>query len=366
MNIKLFLRKQSNGFTLVELLVVIAIIGILIGMLLPAVQQVREAARRTECANNLRQLGIACHSYESALKSFPDGLYCSDADNNDTGTPYSLVWYGHTVFAKILPYLEQGNVYNRFDLGLSAVAAKSNTVDSNGNHGIDANVDEIPTAAVIPSFLCPSDALEINPVFLDWNSTGYSQGWHGMTSYLANGGTHSTYFRDYGMQDNGVFYMTGPGSLPGSQSQTPNLEKNAKPCRIGQIYDGTSNTLLFGERYHFDPHFDRILHDGSFAYSRYAIAEWGTWGWIGGGNGTTHVFGSTRLDAPINYQTPEDASANYSNVNIRMSAYGSGHPGGANFGLSDGSVRFVPETIDAITFQAISTREEGEPISIDF
>ena len=83
--------NRHNGFTLVELLVVIAIIGILIGMLLPAVQQVREAARRTSCANNIRQLAIASHNYESALQEFPSGLYASDAEE-DSSSPYFLRW----------------------------------------------------------------------------------------------------------------------------------------------------------------------------------------------------------------------------------------------------------------------------------
>ena len=364
MNLKT--QRKSHAFTLVELLVVIAIIGILIGMLLPAVQQVREAARRTACANNIRQLGIACHNYESTHGEFPDGIYLSDSDSTDSGNPYTLRWYGYTVYARLLPFMEQNAVASQFNFGLSADNAKSNTLDSNGDFGIGANKDEIVTAVAIASFLCPSDAIAENPVFLDWDSSGYSQGWHGMTSYLANGGTHSTYFGDADMQSNGVFYMTGPGSKPFGPSQV-NLSTNEKPCRIGDIFDGTSNTLLFGERHHFDPTFDRVMHfESSQTHSRYPIAKWGAWGWIGGGNGTTHIFGSTRFDAPINYQTPEDATANFSNVNIRLSAYGSGHPGGANFNFSDASVRFLNQTLDAISFQAISTREEGEVISIDF
>ena len=328
------LPRRRNGFTLVELLVVIAIIGILIGMLLPAVQQVREAARRTSCANNIRQLALATHNYESSFQEFPDGLWVSEADSSDTGSPYQLTWYGHTVFVKLLPYMEQTNLFDRFNLRRTAQDAKSNTVDSAGNYLDDAIVAEVNTAQVIESYICPSDVVDDTPVLLDWNSQGYSQGWHGITSYLANGGTHSTYFGDADMQDNGTFYMTGPGSDPFDQA---NLEPNAKSCRMGQMTDGTSNTIMFGERYHFDPNFDQILHEGGFAYSRFPIRKWGAWGWIGGGNGTSHIFGSSRIDAPINYQTPPDAMANYTNVNIRLSAFGSGHPAGANFAFSDGS-----------------------------
>ncbi len=355
-------NSTRDGFTLVELLVVIAIIGILIGMLLPAVQQVREAARRTSCSNNIRQLGLAVHNYEGALGRFPDGLWTSEADNGETGSPYLLTWYGHTVYTKILPYMEQANLHDRFNLRLSADDAKSNTVDDAGNYLENAVVSEVNTAVEIKSFVCPSDIVE-GPVLLDWDSRGYSQGWHGITSYLCNGGTHSTYFGDTDMQDNGTFYMTGPGSDPFDQ---PNLEPNAKACEMASIIDGTTNTFLFGERYHFDPNFDEILHAGTFAYSRYPIKKWGAWGWIGGGNGTSHIFGSTRLDAPINYITPPDADANYSNVNIRLSAFGSGHPGGANFCLSDGSVNYISETINMVTYQALSTRGEGEVIVDDY
>ncbi len=108
-------NRRRDGFTLVELLVVIAIIGILIGMLLPAVQNVRAAARRTSCSNKLRQLGLAVQNYEGAFGRYPDGIWMPRADNTDSGTPYRLVYYGHNVFTKLLPYIEQNNIYDRFN-----------------------------------------------------------------------------------------------------------------------------------------------------------------------------------------------------------------------------------------------------------
>jgi len=357
--------NRHNGFTLVELLVVIAIIGILIGMLLPAVQSVREAARRTSCANNIRQLAIASHNYESALQEFPSGLYASLSEE-DSSSPYFLRWWGHSMFTQLLPFMEANNVYDRFDLTRNVTAAKSNTLDSNGDYQETAIIEEVATAAVIQSFICPSDVLDEQVVYLDWDSSaGYSAGWHGMTSYIGNGGTNSTYFLDPTMQADGMFFMTGPGSKP-SNSQV-NLIQNQKPSTMASVQDGTSNTFLFGERYHSDRNFDDILHFNSSATrSRYPIGKWGAWGWIGGGNGTTALFGSTRLDAPINYTTPNDAPDSFSSVNVRMSAFGSGHAGGANFVFTDGSTRFVNENVDSVTYQSLSTRKEGEVILEDF
>lgn len=345
------LKTKRNGFTLIELLVVIAIIGILVGLLMPAVQSAREAARRTSCLNNLRQVALAAMNYESSFKSLPPGLH-----QNSSSSPNRF--WGHTVFLRILPYMEQQNVYDLWNFGENWTAADSNALDTSGNRTRNA-----ATAAVVPTYVCPTDQIQNNPAELDYVGTGYSIGWFGISSYVACAGTYSTYFGDNTMQDDGPFFMTGPNSKPFSGQV--NLEPNAKPARLATILDGQSNTILFGERYHFDVNFDQILHYTSpVKHSRYPIAKWGAWGWYGGGNGTTHAFASTFV--PINYKTPATAAQNFANVNLRMSAFGSGHPAGANFALSDGSTRFVTQTIDMVTYQALSTKQGREVIAGEY
>ncbi len=335
---------KRAGFTLVELLVVIAIVAILIGLLLPGVQSVREAARRMTCQNHLKQLALATHHFESARRSFPPGL-----TTFVNGRPRD--WYGETLFVHLLSSIEQTGLAGRWDGSGSYEAAIRNTRDPDDP---DLESTEAVSATTVAVFLCPSDLMDRNPVHLDYRRTGYSSGWFGMTSYLGNGGTHSTYFRDADMQSDGVFFMTGPESRPGAYQRF--LRPNETPTRFADITDGTSQTLLLGERFHHDPAFDTRLHETSTRYSRYPIAKWGVWGWTGGGNGTTHVLGSTRV--PPNYRTPENVPPSYAAVNLRMSAFGSGHVGGVNFALCDGSVRFVDDAINLAVYRALSTKRE--------
>ncbi|QDV64286.1 DUF1559 domain-containing protein [Crateriforma conspicua] len=343
---------KRNGFTLVELLVVIAIIGILVALLLPAVQSARGAARRMSCQNNMKQLGLAAHNFESTYKKFPPGL--TTFVNNSPRD-----WYGNTVFTYILPYLEQQSIYDKWDWSDTYEAAQNNTSDP-----LDPTIKSVDAASaqVVPTYLCPSDVAPETVFELDYDVTGYATGYFSLCSYLANGGTHSTYFRDTDMQDDGMFFMTGDDSQPESYQRF--LEDGKAPARFADCIDGTSQTFLFGERFHYDQFFDAKLHNVSRKYSRYPINRWGAWAWTGGGNGTTHVFGSTRV--PPNYQTPEDAPSSYASVNLRMSAFGSGHVGGTNFAFTDGSVAFISDSINMVTYQALSTKSGREILDEEY
>ena len=356
--------RPRNGFTLVELLVVIAIIGILIGMLLPAVQQVREAARRTSCANNIRQIALACHNYESAFGEFPDGFYQVDhqelvtagvatpESSSPSGNPYTIRYFGHTVFAKILPYVEQNNVYDLWDFTDHADNAKQNSVNP-----VTGLLDQgAPSAADIPVYVCPSDGFEQTVVELDVTGTARPLGWFGVTSYAGNLGTFSGYFGDQDLQDNGIMFFTGPNSQ--AFSSQSNLVDDADPTEMGSIIDGTSNTIMFGEKYHRDQVFDDVLVPSR---SRYPIAKVAAWGWFGGGRGHNHVLGSSRV--PINYELPEGTPDDWEPKDERLSAFGSGHPGGANFAFSDGSTTFLRETLDQVTYQFLCTRQGGEVVT---
>ncbi|MCI0681422.1 MAG: DUF1559 domain-containing protein [Gemmataceae bacterium] len=339
---------KRAAFTLIELLVVIAIIAILIALLVPAVQKVRAAAARVQCGNNLKQIAMAAHLYHNSNKTFPPGL-TTYKDKPFWG------WHGNTVFSYLLPYIEQTAISSKWDYSHASIkSAIKNCRDPNN---FTESKDAL-SAQAIPIYICPADSVPQNPTRLDWSDWGYSTGWFGITSYVGNGGTYSTYFRDPGMQANGMFFMTGPDSKP--ESFQVFLQPNMTPANITAVTDGTSNTLLFGERFHEDPVFDQLLHfQAATKYSRYPIAKWGAWGWTGGGNGTTHVLASSRVR--INYMVPQGSTASFATVNIRMSAFGSGHPSGANFAFADGSVRFVTDSINIIVFRNISTRAGGEP-----
>ncbi len=306
-------RNPSFGFTLVELLVVIAIIGILVALLLPAVQAAREAARRMSCTNNVKQLALAVHNYHDVHKVFPPGSMTSnkiDFNNSNwctsgTGDQSRASW---TVL--ILPFIEGQNQYARFDFG-SAFTSTSNLP------GVAANHTEFNTNN--PNFQCPSDP----------NSSSSNN--------------NCCYF---GVQ--------GGGSSPACTSQSGQRVHYLNGAlihngRIGfsGLTDGTSNVFLIGEtRY-------QLTRGGR---SDGIIAGWASAAKIDS-SGMPLVCAAAQEQ--INSVPGHGGKMDTLNVQTRL--FGSFHPGGCNFAMGDGSVHFMTQTIDLTVYRQAAVRDDGLP-----
>jgi prepilin-type N-terminal cleavage/methylation domain-containing protein/prepilin-type processing-associated H-X9-DG protein len=314
--------RTPRGFTLIELLVVIAIIAVLIGLVLPAVQKVREAANRIQCLNNLKQIALAAHNYHGDQGKFPTGAHLPDyVGDRPTG--------GTNLWVELLPYIEQDNLYEKWDPN-----------DNRNNVGGGTNATQ---ARVIKLLICPSDPLPHRVVpFTAPVAPPWSWGFYGMSSYGGNAGQRSFPVFPEGncppMTRDGIFYFDS--------------------CvRFADITDGTSNTFLFGERNHRDPQFDRqqaIVYPG-----RSLIGQVGRWACVAGYGDMANVTLSAAT--PINYQVPP--GGDLSTVLDRLCTFGSGHPGGANFAFADGSVRFLNNATPPATLRALSTRNVGEVVA---
>src|SRR5262245_41249024 len=315
---------RRRGFTLVELLVSIAIIGVLLALLLPAVQKVREAANRIACANNLRQIALATHDFHDTNNRFPTGAHPPVYVG---GVPTR----GTNLWVELLPYFEQDNLHDAWD-----------PRDNRKNVAGERNAT---TAHVLNLLLCPSDQLTQTVVQAKGGpGASWAQGFYAMSSYGGNAGTRSMPAGNPpafpGISRDGIFWLDS--------------------CvRILDITDGTSNTLLFGERYHRDPAYDdRLPH---FFPGLAPIEYVGRWGWLLAPGVMAQV--TLQSAAPINYRMPADGGS--SALMDRICAFGSGHVQGANFAFADGSVSFKSDSMPVRTLQALSTRAGGEVASGD-
>lgn len=308
---------RNRGFTLVELLVVIAIIGVLVALLLPAVQSARESARRMKCSNQLKQFGLAMHNYEDTHKTFPAGHMFRggfDGDPNDADGGSGFGWG-----TAILPYMEQGGLYNQFNFGFPITA---NT----------AAVRNLPTAQThLPNFGCPSDLKPKN--WTDGQVTNSAT-----SSYKACGTSYDSW------QGGAV------GALPNRAQFNGFFDRdNRPPLRMAEITDGTSNQFMITEA---------------------------RWKMDANGRNRGRIFGaSDQADGAVgasnalmlNGQWQMNWTAEEGNPQPHRTA-SSNHPSGCMFGMGDGAVRFVSENIQhtatAYNANRVFATPQGQPYGL--
>ena len=328
-------RTGKLGFTLVELLVVIAIIGILIGMLLPAVQQVREAARRTSCSNNLRQLTLAMHNYESAFGEFPPGVVSLDVDDHAPGTVF---WsHGFSWNTMILPQMEQQNQYD-------VLSDLSNRFSQPRWWGGTPWQDHAKTS--FGTFICPSCPMQtINP------KRGGGGG-HAKSNYVGVIGPKSAWNQDQITDLNQISNtQSGPVSTDEQRVrlQYPGVLFVNSEVTFGQISDGASNMYLLGER-------DGKIMGMDSSGNEYQRAA-STWCGVDAVTWVDNHLGPTSADPQW---TLNSVAIGFKEQFVPFS---SSHSGGANFSRADGSVEFIGNTIDGIVYEAMGDKSDGVVIN---
>jgi prepilin-type N-terminal cleavage/methylation domain-containing protein/prepilin-type processing-associated H-X9-DG protein len=314
-------RSGREGFTLIELLVVIAIIGVLIALLLPAVQAAREAARRAQCVNNLKQLALAAQNYHDTNGVFPGGSYSQFAQPHKYPENFSC-------FVRLLNFTEQSPIYNAINFNLTSSNVENITIS-----GVALNI-----------LLCPSDtnltpvAIQPPPAF------GTVPGWSFNQVFPLPPGTWLQQFASYG-GNAGTFDFGYNTSFGAAEFAMYNgVIYNDSSVKIADITDGTSNTFIFGEHSHgnlfkFDPNF--AVSDNSWNSGRWYDTLFATYYPPNVNPGSTgQTYGDTQ-----NYYYPTAATSQ--------------HPGGANFAFCDGSVRFIKNSIQNWQFNPSSTGAHG-------
>jgi len=304
------LRRFRHGFTLIELLVVIAIIAVLIGLLLPAVQKVRDAAARTECQNNLKQLGLAVHNYENTYKGFP-----YDMDMRPT-------LYGLGIFTYLLPYVEQGNLYQQFNFNVDFDDVTKTTRPAKGPwYYITPNFQA--GAVPVKTYLCPSNPQREMVSCCSGRQNGANP-------------LEDLYITNYSPLHQTTYWLTG--SIYGAGWPTTNgdgINGILNPS-IGAIRDGTSNTIFFTETIGRGPG----TYNGLF---------WSTWTSLDTHNGINYPW---RMNPPLSHDAwgSNNGPASY-------------HTNGVNCAFADGSVHFLSDATPVLLLQQLTTRAGGEVIN---
>lgn len=296
---------ERRGFTLVELLVVIAIIGILVALLLPAVQAAREAARRMQCSNNLKQMGLACHNYMDTYSGdFPPGAYYQPTKKGS-----------HSFAVAMLPYLEQRALYDRYDFSVDPLHANNVAV----------------RRTQVDAFFCPS----FDGAPLHTSANAYSDG-----ALFTYQGIAGVYYNDPALDKGGT--TVSFGNIPNN-----GVFRYDGPRRAAEVTDGLSNTVMIGEYVHRDC---SGVNSGIPGNVRV---------WI---PGTIEASDKGLYSIKVIYQDPINSRRDRVTEGVPFNhlPFGSKHPGGANFSVADGSVKFLPETISFDVYRAVATINGGE------
>jgi prepilin-type N-terminal cleavage/methylation domain-containing protein/prepilin-type processing-associated H-X9-DG protein len=343
-------RRSRKAFTLIELLVVMSIIGILISLMLPAVQKIREAANRLKCSNNLKQIGLAMHNYHETHNKFPLGMPGLDAR--------SWSWRVY-----ILPQLEQDNIFNQMQADTARFWLPPNMGGGgNGQGGVTWDIDTIPQSKInganglsvasgaprntLSIYVCPSDGLPAR------NSGGYAK-----SNYVGNSGSSRVFNTTLNAWVSawpiGTWY--GCGQVKGNTQNGMLLYANDSyetwVVSMSDVSDGLSNTLFVGEASFSQNVGPSVPNHGAFPV------------WVGGNDNGTCTGWYTAGNAlrladdvfKLNLRTSDPSNA----------SFGSRHIQGANFLMGDGAVRFVRQTMNPQAYAAAASRNGGEVVFLD-
>jgi len=352
-------KVYRPGFTLVELLVVIAIIGVMVGLLLPAVQAAREAARRMSCSNNLKQIGLAIHNYESTYKRIPPGSgFYGGADVPLGSLPAPLGRFAGANFnrshllARILPQMEQQAIYDDFGGDAYPTDEARATDPSNPQGGA------LLRGIKIPAYICPSDtndgfdatvsgrASRVQPANYQFSM--------GPTNSLSDSPTCGcplvSSFNAFSQAGTSAHSPAGPFTRHGGVAPQGSGAANGYQGKLADVTDGLSNTIFMGE----------------------VIAEWSAHAMTGWSHSNAWgIFTQIPINWESRYASVADAvAAGKTGCEARCNwntevGFKSRHPGGVQVVMGDTTIRFLSENIDMVTYNRLGSKAEGAPVSLD-